>query len=114
MDVQRTMDFILEQQAATSATLVEIAARQGEMAAWQREMTAWQREIAAWQAKTDRRLNAISKLLQTGMKMLVKTDEKLNELAAAHKELAAAQKQTELNLNRLIGSQRRGSNGHKR
>ena len=100
MDVERTMDFILEQQAATSAALAEIAARQ-------REMTAWQGEIAAWQAKTERRLTAISKLLQTGMKMLVKTDEKLNEVAAA-------QKQTELNLNRLIGSQRRGSNGHKR
>ena len=101
------MQFILEQQAAASATLAELGTRQD---------------------KTDKRLSAITKLLQTGMKMLVKTDEKLKNLAARHedletalkelavsqKELAAAQKRTEVNLNRLIDSRRRGKNGHSR
>jgi hypothetical protein len=94
------MEFILEQQAAASVKLVEITARQEAMATMQEEMTVWQ-------VKTDKRLNAIAKLLQAGMKMLARTDERLSELAAA-------QKQTELTLNRFIASLQRGANGRKR
>ena len=106
MNVERTMEFILEQQAAT----------------------------ASWQAKTDRRLDAIGKLLKTGMRMLVQTDEKLKEVAVSHRQLAAtvhqlgetvqqlgetvqqlaiAQKGTDRTLSRVIESMRRGSNGNK-
>ncbi len=94
------MQFILEQQAAASATLAVMGARQDKT----------EQRLSA----IDKRLTAIAKLLQTGMKMLVKTDATLKDLAAAHKDLAAAQKRTEVNLNRLIDSQRRGTNGDKR
>ena len=42
--------------------------------------------------------DAITKLLQQGMRMLVKTDTKLAELADAQKELADAQKATDRTL----------------
>ena len=83
MDVQKTMEFILQQQAKA----------EGQMA-------------------------AIRKLIQTGMRMIVKNEElikkneeSIQELATAHKELAAAQKVTETKLQGLIDAWRRGGNG---
>jgi hypothetical protein len=90
MDVQKTMEFILQQQAKA----------EGQMA-------------------------AIRKLIQTGMRMIVKNQESIKELATAHKELAAAQKVTEskmqdlaeaqkvteIKLKGLIDAWRRGGNG---
>jgi septal ring factor EnvC (AmiA/AmiB activator) len=64
MDVERTMEFILEQQAKS----------------------------AVWQQKTDRKMAGIQKLVVTGMKMLVKHDrdqaEFRKELLALKKEMA--------------------------
>jgi hypothetical protein len=61
---------------------------------------------------------AIRKLIQTGMRMIVKNEElikkneeSIKELATAHKELAAAQKVTETKLQGLIDAWRRGGNG---
>lgn len=90
MDVQKTMEFILQQQAKA----------EGQMA-------------------------AIRKLIQTGMRMIVKNQESIKELAASHKELATAQKVTEtkmqelaeaqkvteIKLKGLIDAWRRGGNG---
>jgi DNA-binding Xre family transcriptional regulator len=83
MDVQKTMEFILQQQAKA----------EGQMA-------------------------AIRKLIQTGMRMIVKNEESIKELAAAQKitetkmqELAEAQKVTEIKLKGLIDAWRRGGNG---
>jgi hypothetical protein len=83
MDVQKTIEFILQQQAKA----------EGQMA-------------------------AIRKLIQTGMRMIVKNEElikkneeSIKELATAHKELAAAQKVTETKLQGLIDAWRRGGNG---
>jgi hypothetical protein len=90
MDVQKTMEFILQQQAKA----------EGQMA-------------------------AIRKLIQTGMRMIVKNEElikkneqSIQELAAAQKvtetklqDLAAAQKVTEIKLKGLIDAWRRGGNG---
>ena len=83
MDVEKTMEFILQQQAKA----------EGQMA-------------------------AIRKLIQTGMRMIVKNEElikkneeSIKELATAHKELAAAQKVTETKLQSLIDAWRRGGNG---
>ena len=72
---------------------------------------------------TDRRVEAIAKLLQQGARMLVQTDTKLKELASAQKltnaefkaelkELAAAQKATQKSLKAFIDSLRHGRNGH--
>jgi hypothetical protein len=83
MDVEKTMEFILQQQAKA----------EGQMA-------------------------AIRKLIQTGLRMIVKNEElikkneeSIKELATAHKELAAAQKVTESELQGLIDAWRRGGNG---
>ena len=83
MDVQKTMEFILQQQAKA----------EGQMA-------------------------AIRKLIQTGMRMIIKNEESIKELAAAQrqtetelKDLAAAQKVTETKLQGLIDAWRRGGNG---
>ena len=97
MDAEKTMEFILQQQARA----------EGQMA-------------------------AIRKLIQTGMRMIVKNEESIKQLAAAQKmsdtkiqeltaaqkltdaklrELAAAQKTTEVKLQGLIDAWRRGGNG---
>ena len=104
MDIERTIEFILKTQARA-----------------ERRMD-----------KTDMRLDGISKLLQQGMRMLVKTDTALAELAQAQKrtdakfaelaqaqkrtnakfaELAQAQKATERSLKAFIDSLRHGRNG---
>ena len=85
MNVEKTIGFILRQQAKTEA----------------------------WQAKTEGQMAAIRKLIQAGMRMLVKQGERISELAAAQKEtatelrsLAAAQKETNAELQRLAAAQR--------
>lgn len=81
--------------------------------------------ILAQQAKAEGQMAAIRTLIRTGMKMILKNEEHLKELAAAqketgaalkelaeaHKDLAAAHKETEAALKGLINSLRRGGNG---
>jgi Xaa-Pro aminopeptidase len=55
--------------------------------------------------KHDREIAAIRKLIHTGMKMLVKLEEEV-------RELAASQRETDRQLQAFIRSLRRGSNGH--
>ena len=61
--------------------------------------------------KTDMRLDGISKLLQQGMRMLVKTDAALAEFQkrtdATFTELAQAQKRTDTKLAELAQAQKR-------
>jgi hypothetical protein len=76
MDVQKTMEFILQQQAEA----------EGQMA-------------------------AIRKLVQTGMRMIVKNEELIKKNQESIKELAAVQKVTETKLQGLIDAWRRGGNG---
>ena len=97
MDVERTIEFILQQQARAHA-------RQAQA-----------------EAKAERQMAAIRKLIQTGMRMIVRNEElikvtqaELRELAAAQKELAATQKVTETKLQGLIVALRRGRNGSHR
>jgi len=80
MDVQKTIEFILQHQAKAEA--------KAERA----------------EAKAERQMAAIRKLIQTGMRMIVKNEESI-------KELAAAQKVTETKLLGLIDALRRGGNG---
>jgi hypothetical protein len=80
MDVQKTIEFILQHQAKAEA--------KAERA----------------EAKAERQMAAIRKLIQTGMRMIVKNEESI-------KELAAAQKVTETKLQGLIDALRRGGNG---
>jgi hypothetical protein len=104
MEVQKTMEFILRQQAKAKGEMAAMRQRQAES-----------------EAKAERQMTAIRKLIQTGMRMIVKNDEQIKGLAAAHKELAAAQKElaaaqnvTEAELWGLIVALRRGGNGSHR
>jgi hypothetical protein len=94
MDVEKTMEFILQQQAKAEA--------RAERA----------------EAKAERQMTAIRKLIQTGMRLIVKNEESIKELAAAQKvtekklqDLAAAQKITETKLQGFLDGLRRGGNG---
>jgi predicted nucleic acid-binding Zn-ribbon protein len=67
----------------------------------------------------DRQIAAITKLLQTGMRMLVKTQEEqtalrkeVRELTSDVRGLAAMQKRTEATLQAFINTMKRGGNGH--
>jgi len=104
MDVERTIEFILQQQAKAEV------------------------RAALAEAKAERQMAAIRKLIQTGMRMIVKNEElikataaEVREVAAAQRateaelrSLAAAQKTTQIKLQGFIDSLRRGRNGSHR
>ncbi len=103
MDVEKTIEFILEQQA---------------------QAAVFQTEAAVFQAKTEKRFDAISKLLQNGMQMLVdyqrETNTKINSLVDAQlrneegiRQLREAQQKTDDRFGRWLDAQRGGAtNGH--
>ncbi len=101
MDVEKTMEFILQQQAKAEA----------EMAAMRQQQAEAQARQAEAQAKHDREMAAIRKLIRTGMHMLVKNEEQIKKNEELVKDLAKAQKTTEVKLQALIDSLRRGRNG---
>lgn len=103
MDVEKTMEFILQQQAKAETQIAAMGERQ---------------------AKADKQIAAILKLIQTGMRMIVKQGESIKELreelregikqlTEKHKELAEAQRATQVELRGFIASLRRGGNGHR-
>ena len=100
MDIQKTMEFIVEQQAAMTARQVEHEAR---MAGHDKRMV-----------KIDRRIDATTKLIQTGMRILVQTDEKLKALAESQLRAEARTGEIDARLDRLIKALSRGTNGHKK
>jgi hypothetical protein len=85
MDVQKTMEFILEQQAHMAAT----------QAAMQAEHAARMAEIEKVALRTDKRLDGLSKIVKFGMKVVLKQAESI-------KELRDAQKHTDEKLNALV------------
>jgi peptidoglycan hydrolase CwlO-like protein len=94
MDVERTIQFILESQARAEGRMEKADAR----------MVKADGRVAAMEKRLDRRMDAITKLLQQGMRMLAKTD-------ATLAELAEAQKGTDRSLKAFINSLRHGGNG---
>jgi len=99
MDVERTMQFILDQQAATAVKLDHVAERLDR--------------LTERQDKTDRQIAAIQKLILAGMKMMVKRDKVTDARINA---LVDAQQRSERKLDRLIeallGRGRNGRNRH--
>jgi hypothetical protein len=90
MDVERTMEFILENLAS----------------------------VTAKQERAEKQIEAIRKLVVSGMKMVVDIGKQQKQLTEHHKrsekeiaELRAAQKETDRQLRTWIASNR-GSNGH--
>lgn len=101
VDIERTIEFILESQ-----TKAEIRMERSDT------------RVAAMEKRLDKRMDAITKLLQQGMRILGKTQTELAEVAKAQKrtdiklaELAEAQKATDRSLKALIDGLRNGRNG---
>ncbi len=104
MDVEPTIEFILQMQAKAevrAAQADERAAQADERAAKaELRMDRYEARMAKSDArmdKFDKRLEAIGKLIQIGMTMMAQTQKSL-------RELAEAQKKTDRKLDRLIDS----------
>ena len=91
MDQERTMQFILDNLAA---------------------VTASQQQAEVRAARIDRQIKAVQTLMRTGMKLIVRLEKGQQRLHAEIKELAAQQKRTDQKLDRWLGSLKNGSNGH--
>jgi hypothetical protein len=65
----------------------------------------------AVEKRLDKRMDAISKLIQQSMRILVRTEAKLKALTRTQEELARAQMETKKTLRAFINSLRHGGNG---
>jgi hypothetical protein len=108
MDVEKTIEFILQQQARFEAKAEARAER------FEARMERYEVNQAQAEAKAERQMAAIRKLIQTGMRMIVKNEELVKATQAELRELAAVQKVTETKLQGLIDALRRGRNGSHR
>jgi len=97
MNVEKTMEFILQQQARAE---VQMAAMREQQARAEKRQDKTDQQLA----KTERQIAAIQKLIVAGMKMIVKQGTSI-------KQLTEAQKVTEIKLQVLIDALRRGGNG---
>jgi len=115
MNVEKTMEFILQSQARAEIRTEKAEARL-------EKVEARLEKSEARMDKFDKRLNSITKLVQTGMKMLVRIEKaqkeqgkrlelltiKVDKLADTVEELADAQKVTEKKLQAYFDSLRNG------
>ena len=63
--------------------------------------------------RVEKRLDATLKIVQTGMKMLVKIEQDIRALTESQRALTEAQRKTDRKFDRLIDSwTRRRNNGH--
>jgi hypothetical protein len=67
MNIERTMEFILQQQAKAEV----------QMAAMREQQARHEKQQAEEHAKIDRQMKAIQKLITAGMKMIVKQGESI-------------------------------------
>jgi methyl-accepting chemotaxis protein len=113
MKSERTMEFILERPAAISAKLGAMADRAG----CDRGLAEEEREASRGYRRPP---EASAKLIHSGMKILARTEDRLDKLTATVEQISAkvedlaeAQKKTEQALNRFIDSMRHALNGRK-
>jgi chromosome segregation ATPase len=127
MDVERTMEFILQMQAKAEVRMAKAEERMTRAEARMDRAEARMDRAEARMEKFDRRLEAMRKLVETGMRMLVKIEKgqqdltvRLNTLAnqvnsvSEHVEaLTDAQRKTDRKFERLMDFwSKRRSNGH--
>lgn len=93
MDIQRTMDFIVEQHAAAASRLAghskllnDHAKLIGDQATLARNHAAIQAGHEVTMRRVDRRIDAITKLIHEGMKMPAAGQKETKERRAAQKE----------------------------
>ena len=134
MDVEKTMQFLLEQQARFDARQAEFDNRQAEFDNRQAEFVARQAELLASQAallgsqaqfverqgQFEERMTRIESVLldvataqERTNEILATLTERDVELAQSHQELSDAQQVTEQSLNALIATLERHIANHK-
>ena len=122
VDIERTIQFILESQAKAEIRMDRWEARMERSdARMERSDARIERSdarVAALEKRLDRRMDAITRLLQQGMRILVKNQSEIAELRKAQRrtdtklaELAEAQKETQRTLRAFIARLRNGRNG---
>jgi len=120
MDVEKTMQFLLEQQARFDARQVEFDNRQAEFDNRQAELLASQAQFVGRQAQFEEGMTRIESVLldlataqERTNAILATLAERHVELAQSHRELSDAQQVTEQNLNVLIATLERHIANHK-
>ena len=106
MDVERTMEFILQMQAKSEERMAKFDER---MAKSEERMA----RAEARMEKFDRRMEAMGKLVQTGMKWLVRLEKTQQALSEDVKALTEAQRRTDRKFERFMDSWNKHFNGHR-
>jgi len=102
MDIERTMQFILDHQARHEIEIADI----------RRTMAENHAKMAENHARADSEMAAIRQTLAETTKVQLEQARILVQIEEGHKELAAAQKVTEQKLQNFIDSLGRSTNGH--
>ena len=101
MDVEKTIEFILASEARLQA----------RFEAWEERAEAETKRTKAEMAEIRETLQQTMFIQQEQARILVRIEKNVEEISQAHKELAAAQKDTEATLKAFIESLRHGKNG---
>ncbi len=99
MDVERTIEFILQQQASLTAQMGELQARMGEMQSLVGRLATQQLELTQHVDHFQREVSAAVLTIADAQR---RTEERLANLAERQAHLAEAQAHTEERLNALI------------
>jgi hypothetical protein len=108
VDVEKTIEFILASEARLQA----------RFEAWEERAEAEAKSAKAAAARAETQISEIRETLQQTTfiqqeqaRILVRIEKNIEEISQAHKDLAAAQKDTEATLKVFIESLRHGKNG---
>jgi len=113
MDVERTIQFLLEQQARFDARQAEFAARQAEAAAaFAARQAEFEVRHAKFEAKFEEDITRINSVIVSIATSQQRTNEILVALTEKHVELAEAQRSTEHKLHAVISALERHIANH--
>src|SRR5262245_10577270 len=115
--IEALLESLAERQAKAEARMDRYDARMERTDARMEQTDA---HVAAMDTRFNKRMDALRKLVETGMKILVKigeaqkeSDHKLNALIDAQERLAESQRQTDRRLQAILDSLKKGRNGRR-
>ena len=112
MDVEKTMQFLLEQQARFDARQAEFDARQAELLARQAQFVDRQAQFEERMTRIENVLLDVATAQERTNEILATLTERHVDLVQSHKALSDAQLVTEQNLNVLIATLERHIANH--
>ena len=112
VDVERTIEAILEAQSKTEARAAKHEARMEAMELRIQEARArGDSRLELVENRLNRRIDGTNKLIQQGMRILVKIGQNVSRVQKNVDDLAAAQKETQRTLRTFIASIQNGRHG---